>query len=193
MRETGFFGGTFNPLHLGHVALARHIMEVAHLEEVWFVVSPLNPFKASATHLLPDEERLRLAQKALADQPHLVVSDCEMHLPRPSFTYRTLRMLRAQHPDRRFTLIIGADNWLAFSRWAHHEEILAHHRVVIYPRPHCPVDAATLPVGVTLVDAPLHTVSSTEVRQRVAAGASLQGLVPATIEEEVRRLLSLHT
>ena len=180
---TGIFGGSFNPIHTGHIALARHLLTEAHLDEVWFLVSPLNPFKQAAPDLLPDHLRYELACRALADEPQLVASDYEFRLPRPSYTWQTLQHLRADYPDRRFALIIGADNWLAFDRWAHPDDILRHHPVIVYPREGYAVDPASLPPGVTLVDTPLYPVSSTLIRQRLAQHLPISGLVPPQIEK----------
>ena len=138
-RKVGLFGGSFDPVHRGHLALAQYLLECGAVEEVWLMVSPLNPLKSGA-QLSPDAERLEMARLAAADVPGVVVSDFELHLPRPSYTWRTLRTLREAHPDIEFSLIVGADNWLVFDRWQHPEEILAHHRLLVYPRPGCEVD-----------------------------------------------------
>lgn len=183
------FGGSFNPVHCGHLSLARHLLATEpDVDEVWLVVSPMNPFKAHASDLLADDLRLRLTRLAVEGEAGLRVSDCEMRLPRPSYMYLTLRHLRATCPGHRFSLLIGADNWVAFRRWAEWQEILAAHEVLVYPRENCPVSAQTLPPGVRLIDAPLQPVSSTQIRQRVARGLPVSGLVPPQIEREVERL-----
>ena len=110
-----------------------------------------------------------------------------MHLPRPSYTWRTLRALRAAYPDTEFSLIIGADNWLVFDRWQHTDEILAHHRLIIYPRPGCSIDPAGLPPGVVYVDAPLLPFSSTNVREAVRRGEDIAEMVPDCIVDRCRR------
>ena len=130
-RSIGLFGGSFNPIHCGHIALARHLLQAAGLDEVWFVVSPMNPFKTQATDLLADDLRLHMVRMALADQPQMQACDVEFHLPRPSYMWNTLQHLVRQYPDSRFTLLIGADNWLSFQRWAHWQEIMAHHAIVV--------------------------------------------------------------
>ena len=178
---TGIFGGSFNPIHMGHIGLARDILRLTHLREVWFLVSPLNPFKQQASDLIADRLRFDMVRRALAQEPGLVASDYEFGLPRPSYTWQTLSHLREDYPERLFTLIIGADNWLAFDRWAHPDDILRHHPVIVYPREGCPIDRASLPPRVTLVDTGLYPVSSTAVRHRVAHGQSVDGLVPPAI------------
>lgn len=179
--KIGILGGSFNPIHTGHIQLAKQILAKAQLDEVWFMVSPLNPFKKSAPDLLDDHLRLQMARKALYGEPHLLASDYEFHLPKPSYTWSTLQHLSADYPSFRFSLIIGADNWLAFDRWAKPDFILSHYNIIVYPREGSPIDPATLPPNVTLVNTTLYPVSSTEIRQRMRRGESIDGLVPPSI------------
>lgn len=188
IRQIGIFGGSFNPIHYGHIALARQLLNELALSEVWFVVSPLNPFKARATDLLDDGFRLSLVEAALADEKGMCASDCEFRLPKPSYMWNTLQHLSAAHPECRFTLLIGADNWIAFHRWAHWQDILAHYRIAVYPREDCPIRPDSLPPHVHLLESRLYPVSSTEIRQRVRDGLSIHGLVPPQIEQRVEQL-----
>ena len=160
----GIFGGSFNPIHYGHVAVARGVLASGLVDEVWLMVSPRNPLKREAD-LMPNRRRLSLARKAVEGIDGVKVSDFEMHLPVPSYTYLTLRRLREEYPDAAFSLVIGADNWLAFSRWAHPEEILLTTPIIIYPRRDSDIDPSTLPEGVTLLEMPLYDISSTQIRQ----------------------------
>jgi nicotinate-nucleotide adenylyltransferase len=185
MIKTGIYGGSFNPIHNGHIALARQMLTSAELDEVWFVVSPQNPFKQTSTDLLDDAKRLELTRLALADDDRLIACDDEYRLPRPSYTWHTLQALSRAYPDRTFTLLIGADNWLAFDRWYHGADILSHYPVAIYPRRHSPIDATILPAGVQLLDAELYDISSSDIRQRVRSGLSIAGMVPENIREKV--------
>lgn len=187
-RRTGVFGGSFNPIHTGHIALARQLLEQAALAEIWFMVSPLNPFKEGSGNLLDDDLRLELARQALSGEPKLVASDYEFKLPRPSFTWNTLRHLATDYPDREFVLIIGADNWAAFDRWARPDYILSRFELAVYPRAGYPIDPASLPDGVHLMTTALYPVSSTEIRRRVKAGEPIDGLVPPEIRDSVVRL-----
>ncbi|MBO4785685.1 MAG: nicotinate-nucleotide adenylyltransferase [Prevotella sp.] len=171
MSEVGLFGGSFNPIHKGHVALARQLLRKARLDEVWFLVSPQNPLKPQSS-LLDDNLRLEMARLALEEEPRLVASDYEFQLPRPSYTWNTLQHLSKDYPQHRFTLIIGADNWQLFSRWRNSSDILANYSVVIYPRDGYPVDETTLPPNVRLVKTRLYNMSSTLVRQLVSEGKS---------------------
>ena len=181
MIRTGIYGGSFNPIHKGHIALARQMLDKGLMDEVWFVVSPQNPLKQSNSDLLADEKRLELARLALKNEQGMVAQDFEFHLPKPSYTWNTLQAMSAQFPDRQFILIIGADNWNLFPRWYHYQDILDHYSLVIYPREGTDIDASTLPENVKLLDAQLHKVSSTQIRQRIKEGKSVRNLIPKAI------------
>lgn len=187
----GIFGGSFNPIHVGHIAIARELLTLARLDEVWFLVSPLNPFKKMATDLLDDDKRLLLTQRALLGEARLKASDYEFHLPKPSYTWNTLQHLQADYPDKQFVLIIGADNWLAFDRWAHPDYILSHFDIAVYARPDCPIDAASLPPRVHLYNMGLFDVSSTAIRERIRRGQTISGIVPTAIETLCVRFYSI--
>lgn len=187
--KTGIYGGSFNPIHNGHIALARHLLQEAELDEIWFVVSPQNPFKVQQ-QLLADDKRLLLVRKALAPYPQLVASDFEFSLPRPSYMWHTLQSMSAQWPDRELHLIIGADNWLYFDRWYHADDIRSTYPIIIYPRQGYDIVPSALPQGVRLVNTPLYNVSSTEIRADVAAGRDISGKVPSTILSEVEKEFS---
>lgn len=180
--RVGIFGGSFNPIHIGHVNLALNIRELAGLDAVWFVVSPQNPFKVDQ-HLMPDEVRLAMVETAVADIEGLEPCDVEMQMPRPSYMANTLARLREMYPEHDFVLVIGADNWTRFERWYKYDEILRNHQVVVYPRLGDEIDKESLPEGVTLVDTPLYNISSTEIRERLAEGKSIEGLVPSVVEK----------
>lgn len=183
MRRTGIFGGSFNPIHNGHVALARQLREAAGLDEVWLMVSPQNPLKQQAD-LLDDDLRLEMARKAVDGEPHIKVSDYEFRLPRPSYTWNTLQALERDCPDRQFVLMIGGDNWQGFSRWHRADDILRRYPVVVYPRRGS--DIGRVPANVTIVEATLLDVSSTDIRRRVREGLPITGMVPDAIVDEVK-------
>ena len=133
MQRIGIYGGSFNPVHFGHIGLAKWIIENSDLDELWFLVSPNNPLK-SVQSLAPEEERLAAVQQAIQDIPRLKASDFEFSLPRPSYTANTLRALQQAYPDYEFTLIIGEDNLSIFHQWREYEYILANFRLFVYPR-----------------------------------------------------------
>lgn len=183
---TGVFGGSFNPLHNGHIALAKALLERTGLDDIMFVVSPHNPLKTAGT-LLDDDTRLQMVCEALKNEPRLEASDCEFRLPRPSFMRNTLAAISSGHPDREFVLLIGADNWACFDRWFAHKEIIDNYRIIIYPRGGSPLNGGLLPQGVTLADTPLLDISSTEIRRRIALGRPFEELVPAVVAQRIKR------
>lgn len=184
----GIFGGSFNPVHVGHIGLARQILSLARLDEVWFLVSPLNPFKKTATDLLDDDKRLDITRQALAGEKGLVASDYEFHLPKPSYTWNTLEHLKADYPNCQFTLIIGGDNWLAFDRWARPDYILSNCDIAVYARPDCAIDTASLPHNVHVYATRLYDISSTQIRDNIKRGLPITGMVPSSVENVVEEL-----
>lgn len=185
--RTGLFFGSFNPIHNGHLSIASFVIEENFTEEVWFVVSPLNPLKKENI-LLDDRQRLELVELAVRDNPHLSACDIEFSLPRPSYTYNTLKRLREKYPDREFYLIIGADNLEIFHKWRNHEDILKEFRILVYPRNGSECGELLRHRNVEVVDAPFRDVSSTEIREKLKANKDIDDLVPSNIIEKIRTL-----
>ena len=184
MKKVGIFGGSYNPIHIGHLALANYLCEFGDLDEVWFMVSPQNPFKVDDC-LLDDALRLRLTRMAVAHEPKVEVCDREFTLPRPSYMYNTLTALSQEHPDREFVLVIGADNWERFHRWYRSDDILSAYRLIVYPRPG--YTCCNVPPNVTVVDTPLLDISSTEIRRRIASEPDYNGEgLPPVVWEEIK-------
>ncbi len=179
----GVLGGSFNPVHCGHIELARYIAMSGMVDAVWLSLSPSNPLKPDGLPGATDADRcemLRLAVEPLG--PVVGFTDIELDMPRPSYTFKTLAELSRRHPECHFKLIIGSDNWLLFDRWRESATIIRDYGVIIYPRPGYDVDSATLPDGVELLGgAPLMSVSSTEVRQLVAEGEKERSFIPAAV------------
>lgn len=189
MKHIGIFGGSFNPIHCGHVALAEEILRHTSLDEIWLMVSPHNPLKQQ-NDLLDDQKRLVLAEKALQGHPHINVSDYEMHMPRPSYTWNLLEALTADFPGHTFSLIIGGDNWDLFNRWYRADDIRRKYPIIVYPRPGStmvPADDDHACCHLTVVNAPLLDVSSTAIRARIQRGESIIGMVPDSIIADVER------
>lgn len=185
--RTGIFGGTFNPIHLGHLALANYLCEENWVDELWFLITPQNPFKQEQT-LLDNHLRMKMVEAAIADYPRFKASDFEFTLPRPSYTVTTLQKLSEAYPDREFVLIIGADNWAAFDKWKSPEEILRNHRILVYPRPGYEINPHELPAQVKAVNTPLLEISSTFIRESIASGKDIRYF----LHPEVYRFIKQH-
>lgn len=173
----GIFGGSFNPVHCGHIALARELVERGVVDQVWMTLSPVNPLKKDSSELLPDDVRMHMLRLACHGVPGLEVCDIELRLPRPSFTINTLEALAAEHPQLSFRLIIGADNMLIFDRWKAHERILSEFNPIVYPRPGYPWPGA--------LNLPVHDISSTAIREMIRNGQEIKGLVPEPVRKYI--------
>lgn len=181
MRRIAVYSGSFNPLHKGHLAIMEHLTREAGFDEVYLVVTPQNPFKG-AEGRDTGEERFQAALEALRRHPELRVRalDIELKMDPPQYTIRTLDALRAQEPENRFTLVIGADNLASFPRWRDYGRILLEYGVAVFPRKgyHRGHLRARLlrenpSYQITLLKAPLVTISSTEIREGQAAGKDM--------------------
>lgn len=167
----GIYGGSFNPIHKGHTELAASIVQQGLVDELWLLVSPLNPLKQGETSDIAEyEHRLSMARLATEDIEGVKVSDFEKNLPLPSYTITTLGELHKAYPEHEFVLVIGADNWKRFPRWYHAQEIIDTYSILIYRRPGCEMDETLLPPSVQVVDTPLYDISSTEIRESVKKG-----------------------
>jgi nicotinate-nucleotide adenylyltransferase len=182
--RTGIFGGSFNPVHIGHLALANYLCEYGEVDEVWFLVSPQNPFKQQS-ELLDDHTRLELVQRAVAGYSRFRASDFEFSLPRPSYTIHTLQALSAAYPEREFYLIIGADNWLSFNRWKDYDKIIEEYPIYIYPRRSYDIDERSLPANVKLCHAPIIEISSTQIRQGISEGKNMNYFIPRPVYDYI--------
>lgn len=185
MTITGIYGGSFNPIHLGHVRLAKALSDSGLVDEMWLLVSPQNPFKVNEV-LLDDEERLHLALLAVNDVPGVEVCDREFSLPRPSYMYNTLQVLSQENPEREFVLVIGADNWERFPAWYRSSDILSDYRIIIYPRPGYILQ--DVPQNITIADTPLFDISSTDIRNRILTQPDYDGEgLPPVVWHEIKR------
>ena len=194
MKRIGIFGGSFNPIHLGHTALAAYICEQGLVDEVWLMVSPQNPLKRNLA-LLDEQERLAMARLAVAPYSMLQACDFEFTLPRPSYTYHTLQALRAAYPNCEFSLIIGEDNWQCFDRWYRGEDIARETPIIVYPR-----DAeGKLKLISAMHESSLSSgeggergfprllpYSSTEIRQRIAAGQDASHMLHPDVAQYIK-------
>ena len=177
--KIGIFGGSFDPIHTGHAIIAHHIISSGLVDQLWMMVSPVNPLKAGNERHVTDADRLRMVEMVTRTLDGVETSAFEFNMPRPSYTIDTLNALQEKFPDNEFYLVIGADNWAVFDRWRNSEEILSKYHILIYPRLGYDVVIPDEWLDrVTLVDAPIIELSSTAIRERLAQGKSARYYVP---------------
>lgn len=181
--KTGLFFGSFNPVHVGHLIIANYVCEFTDVEEVWMVISPLNPLK-DRNQLLSADIRFSLVKKAIGNYPHLHVSDIELHLPVPSYTVNALKTLENRYKNREFVLILGADSLIQFHEWKNWQEIAYNYTRYIYPRRGIDLSEVDL-TNCRLLDAPLIDISSTMIRDALSAGKDVRFYLPSEIREEI--------
>lgn len=181
--KIGLYFGSFNPIHIGHLIIANHILNETDLEKIWFVVSPQNPFKQSNA-LLNEFDRLHLVRLATENDNRMGVSDIEFKLPRPSYTSDTLIHLCEKHPGVSFSIIMGSDSFQNIEKWKNYKFIIDNYTIYIYNRPG--FEIKDLPTGnIFILYAPLIQVSSTDIRGLLRQGKSIRYLVPEEVREEI--------
>jgi len=184
-KKIGLFFGSFNPIHVGHLIIANTMAYQTDLDEVWFVVSPQNPFKKNKG-LLHEFDRLTMVEKAIAANFKLKASAVEFQLPRPSYTIDTLTVLAEKHPQYTFVLLMGEDNLVQFQQWKNHDKILEYYSLYVYPRPHTPDHGYQNHPSVRFIPAPLLDISATYIRKCIQENHPIQYLVPDEVAEYIR-------
>lgn len=178
--NTGIFSGSFNPVHIGHLALANWLCEFAGLDEVWFVITPHNPLK-DRSNLMEDRLRYELVEASIAGYPKFKASDFEFSLPQPTYTIDTLRALEKTYPDRQFHFIMGADNWAFIKRWKESDQLISNYPILVYPRKGYEIQIPSDIPSIRKVDAPLMEISSTFIRESLKAGKDVRFFLPEAI------------
>lgn len=185
--QVGLYFGSFNPIHHGHLIIASYILESTDLDQIWFVVSPQNPLKPSAS-LLNEYHRLFLVQAAIEGENKMKASDIEFRLPKPSYTVDTLTYLQEKYPTHQFAVIMGSDSLINLPKWKNYSWLLRHYPIYVYKRP----DHEVLPSfpeakKITVLNAPLLPISATDIRKKIKEGKSIRYLVPDAVREEIER------
>ena len=183
-KKIGLYFGTYNPIHIGHLIIANHMVNYTDLDEVWFVVSPLNPFKKKKT-LLDNYARLELVYRAIKDYDRLRVSDIEFGLPRPSYTINTLVYITEKYPNKDFSLIMGGDNLNSFHKWKNYELILQNHELYVYPRLLSARSSLDNHEKIHLVDAPIMQISSSFIRNAIKDQRDVRAMLPENVWEYI--------
>lgn len=184
--NVGLFFGSFNPIHIGHMIIAQTMLANADIDELWFIVSPQNPFKKNSS-LLHEFDRHDMVEVATRENPRFKVSDIEFNMPKPSYTIDTLVLLSEKHPDTNFKLIIGEDNLSSFPKWKNHQQILENYGLLVYPRPNNGDSSLKSHSNVKLIEAPLLDISATFIRKSIKENQPIKYLVPESVEEFIRR------
>jgi len=181
--KVGLYFGSFNPIHIGHLIIANHILNETDLQRIWFVVSPQNPFKTSDS-LLNEYDRLHLVRKAIEEDSRLRASDIEFGLPKPSYTVQTLAYLKEKSPDHEFHIIMGSDSFQNLGKWKNAEVIIQNYPIIVYKRPGFEIDNK-VNAKLQMMTAPLLEISATHIRELIKKGKSIKYLVPPAVEEEI--------
>jgi nicotinate-nucleotide adenylyltransferase len=188
MANIGLYFGSFNPIHLGHLLVATHIKEAVQLDEIWFIVSPLNPFKQNV-ELADEQHRLEMVKLAVETVDYFKVSDIEFHLEKPSYTHITLKELSRKFPANNFHLIIGEDNVAEFHKWKEADWILNNYDVLVYNRTIEEKNIKSLPKfgnsNLKFYNLPMFDISSTDIRNRVKNNQSIHFFVTKNVEQYI--------
>jgi nicotinate-nucleotide adenylyltransferase len=193
MTKIGLYFGSFNPVHIGHIAIAGYMTEFAGLDQVWFIVSPQNPLKKKES-LLADHHRLYLVQLAIGDNIRLKASDIEFRLPVPSYTIDTLTYLQEKYPINEFCLVMGADNLYTLHKWKNAEELIRRYPVYVYPRPESEKPVSPLlekilsSADIHSVDAPLMEISGTFIREGIKNGKDMSYFLPQEVWKYIKEM-----
>jgi nicotinate-nucleotide adenylyltransferase len=183
--KIGLYFGSFNPIHVGHLIIANHVINNTGLDQVWFVVSPQNPFKTTAS-LLNEYQRLHMVNAAIEGETKLRASNVEFKLPKPSYTIDTLTYLQEKYPDYEFAIIMGSDGFQNLNKWKNYETLVKNYPFYIYKRPGFEV-TETFSANTTILNAPLLDISSTAIRNLIKEKKSIRFLVPDAVKEEIER------
>jgi nicotinate-nucleotide adenylyltransferase len=175
--RVGLYFGTFNPIHIGHLAIANYMVEYTETDQLWFVVSPQNPHKQKA-NLLDDYQRLEMVHRAVDSDSRFRVSNIEFGLPKPSYTIDTLTYLKEQFPHYQFRIIMGSDNLENFHKWKNYETILKNFGIFVYPRPGFDKTRSAGHPNIEITQAPLMEISSTFIREAIRQGKDVRHFLP---------------
>ncbi len=185
--KTGLFFGSFNPIHIGHLAIANYMVEYSDLDEIWLVISPQNPLKKKKT-LLNEYDRLKMVELALKDDFKIKPTDIEYSLPKPSYTIDTLTYLSERNPKHDFVLIVGTDNFQSFHKWKNYEQILKQYKLYVYPRPGYELGEYENHKSLSLINAPLMEISSSFIRESIKNNKDMRYFLPEEVYKYIEKM-----
>ena len=185
--KIGLYFGSFNPIHIGHLAIANYILEYSELEQIWFVISPQNPFKEKKS-LLKDFHRFELLYRAIEENDSYRVTDIEFKLPQPSYTIDTLAHITEKHPKHEFSLLMGSDNITSFHKWKNYEQILEHYSLYVYPRTNYKGSKFDQHKKVHFIHAPQIEISSSFIRNAIKEGKEIPFFMPTEAYNYMREM-----
>jgi nicotinate-nucleotide adenylyltransferase len=180
--KVGLYFGSFNPIHIGHLAIANYMVAFTDIDQLWFMVSPQNPLKQQAT-LLADHHRYEMVYRAVEEFPEFRASNFEFSLPKPSYTINTLTHLKEKYPTFEFVLIMGSDSLESLSKWKNYEQILDQFEIFVYPRPYNSGGEFISHPKVTFVQAPLMEISASFIRDSIKLGKNIKAFLPTKVWE----------
>ncbi len=183
--KTGLFFGSFNPIHIGHLAIANYMVEFTDIDELWFIVSPHNPLKKKST-LLADFLRYDMVEMAINTDKRFMASNIEMRMPKPSYTIDTLTYLKESHPGQSFVLIMGTDVLPTFNKWKNYELITKNYQRYIYPRPGFSREKLKSHKNIFFVDAPYIEISASFIRKAIKDGKNIKYFLPDKVYKFIK-------
>lgn len=188
-RKIGLFFGSFNPIHVGHLIIANHMLEHTDLDRVWFVVSPSNPLKSKES-LLDEKQRIYMVKLAIDDNPNFKASDVEFKMPIPSYTVKTLAYLTDKYYEYEFCLIMGSDNLESFKKWKNYKTILEFYSIYVYTRPHTNIEEWLDYPNIHIIEnVPQMDISASHIRQLIKDHKPLKYLIPESVEKYINDML----
>ncbi|MCB2195504.1 MAG: nicotinate-nucleotide adenylyltransferase [Bacteroidetes bacterium] len=185
--KVGLFFGSFNPIHIGHLAIANYMVEFSDLDEIWLIISPHNPLKKKKT-LLNEFDRYKMVELAVGDDIRIKPSNIEFSMPKPSFTIDTLTYLSEKNPNHQFVLIAGTDNFQSFHKWKNYEEILKNYKLYIYPRPGFYLGKYENHESISLINAPQMEISSSFIRNAIKEKKDIRYFVPDKVYDYILKM-----
>ena len=186
--KVGLYFGSFNPVHIGHMAIANYMVEYTDLDQLWFVVSPQNPLK-NKSNLLSDYHRLQLVNQAIEDDNRFRASNIEFDLPQPSYTIDTLAYLSDKYPDYKFIILMGSDNLESLHRWKNFKTIIENYGIVVYPRPGHELNKVLKHKNIVIAkDAPLMEISASFIRKAIKTGRDIRHYLPQNVWKYIEEM-----